>query len=208
MKIDGLCDDDSFYKLAKELADIPSLTYEEFVEHGEVCPTAMKKYFTSELFANLARNNKGAIGSEDFLRFIQRSMDLEATICGLLMHAIGKETSPLGFITEKELELYILLRLIPEIPSCRSLHQSFHPYYVFTAARRFFFFLDPKKSKRISITKLAHSTQMEELMFLKRISEFEKDMEPTAFATQVCIQPATASYNFFFLINTKLFHYI
>lgn len=78
-------------------------------------------------------------------------------------------------MTECELERYIF-ELVPDMRGCQMLDPSFYAYYVFTAARRFFFFLDPKRSRRVSIKKLAHSTIMEELMYLQRIASYDREI--------------------------------
>jgi len=88
-------------------------------------------------------------------------------------------------ISEREFERY-LFSLIPEL-RIRLIPDSdwFYPYYVFASSRRFFFFLDFRLTKSVSIKKIAHSTVMEELLFLKRLSQYEKDMDPEVFQSQV-----------------------
>lgn len=109
-----------------------------------------------------------------FYRFIQRSIDVELTILKLLPYA--KELKH-GYMVEKEIEIYIF-ELISEIAGCRNLPESFYPFYVFTASRRFFFYLDSKYSyRKLSIDILAHSTVMEEFLFFKRLSDFEHQQE-------------------------------
>ena len=46
---------------------------------------------------------------------------------------------------------------IPEMPLASSMDDKFHAFYVFTAVRRFMFFLDPKRRSRIPIATLAAS---------------------------------------------------
>ena len=87
-------------------------------------------------------------------------------------------------MTEDELERY-LFNLIPQLNSCRKLHEQFYPYYTFTAARRFLFFLDPRRTRRLNIKKLAHSSIMEEFLFLERITQYERDLTPDAFSSQI-----------------------
>ena len=87
-------------------------------------------------------------------------------------------------MTEDELERY-LFNLIPQLNSCRKLHEQFYPYYTFTAARRFLFFLDPRRTRRLNIKKLAHSSIMEEFLFLERITQYERDLAPDAFSSQI-----------------------
>ena len=107
-------------------------------------------------------------------RFVQRSIDVETTALQLLAHARENLS---GFLSEQELERYIY-EIISEIPDCQRLHESFYPvikifgcyiadllkyvrwkifgqYYVFTSARYFFFFLDPKRTRRVNIKKVS-----------------------------------------------------
>ena len=45
----------------------------------------------------------------------------------------------------QDLENYIL-ELIPTLPQLNCLEESFHSFYVCTAVRKFFFFLDPLRT--------------------------------------------------------------
>ena len=69
---------------------------------------------------------------ESFLRFVQRSIDVEIVCLQLMTHV---KESTLGFINEQELERFIMER-IPEIGACEDLPESFYPYYVFSSSRR------------------------------------------------------------------------
>ncbi|GMI26207.1 hypothetical protein TrRE_jg1331, partial [Triparma retinervis] len=64
-----------------------------------------------------------------------------------------------------DIENYIY-NLIPDLPPLQTMHENFYPFYVFTATRRFMFFLDPKRTGRVSIKKLVCSQVMEELLEL------------------------------------------
>lgn len=177
-RTEALVDDATFYELAKHLPEYPTLSYEGFQQlRLERVPKNMQKYFTPSLFLMLTRSEQGNIVTEDLLRFIQRSMDVESTLLQLLRFA-KDGLMPGGFITEQELERY-LFQSIPEISGFERMPSSFHPYYVFTSGRRFFFFLDPKRTHRLNIKKLGHSTVMEELLYMKRLSQVHRDMSPT-----------------------------
>jgi serine/threonine-protein phosphatase 2A regulatory subunit B'' len=51
----------------------------------------------------------------------------------------------LGYLKESDLENYIL-ELIPTLPQLNCLEESFYSFYVCTAVRKFFFFLDPLRT--------------------------------------------------------------
>ena len=185
-RLELLVDDVTLMDLADRLRSQPSLSYDEYVElsRGEdsVVPAGMRRFVSSpSVFLTLTRNDSGRILTEDLLHFVQRSMDVESTLLHLLRFA-SNGLSAGCFITEQELERY-LFKLIPEISGHESISRAFYPYYVFTAARRFFFFLDPKRTRRINIKKLGHSTVMEELLYLKRLSQVQNAVDPSQVAT-------------------------
>eukprot|EP00596_Hydrurales_sp_CCMP1899_P007168 CAMPEP_0119047896 /NCGR_PEP_ID=MMETSP1177-20130426/55670_1 /TAXON_ID=2985 /ORGANISM="Ochromonas sp, Strain CCMP1899" /LENGTH=396 /DNA_ID=CAMNT_0007023055 /DNA_START=233 /DNA_END=1423 /DNA_ORIENTATION=+ len=172
-----------FENLDKLLSAAQTLNYDEFISYCDKCPESIQRYFTAQYFLMLPKDKTGAITSEAFLRFVQRSIDVENTCLQLIKYAKGKD-SAMGFINELELERFILGR-IPDISACDDLPESFHPYYVFTASRRFLFFLDSRRTRRIRVKKLAHSAVMEEMLFLQRISRHEEEIDRKTFTNQV-----------------------
>jgi hypothetical protein len=87
-------------------------------------------------------------------------------------------------MTESEVEAYIY-DSIPHIPllTAANLHDTFIPFYVFTAVRRIFFFLDSLRTKKITIHKLSHSQEMDEFLWLQRLDQYRED-----YATQRAYQ--------------------
>ena len=55
------------------------------------------------------------------------------------------DSDGLGYLLEQDLENYVYDH-IPTIPALQPLQQSFYTFYVFTAVRRFMFFLDPRRT--------------------------------------------------------------
>ena len=127
----------------------------------------------------------------------------------LLYHV--KDNSSSRFIVESELERFILAK-IPDMSACREVPESFFPYYVFTAARRFLFFLDIHRTRRLNIKRLAHSAVMEELLFLQRISNQHLDkMDDKFVIEQVQYQEYTRIVLCIFLhrlVNRTNIHHI
>ena len=202
-----MSNDEAFYELGRILEGVSTLSYDDYLKLpvSVGCDEILKRYFTPRNFLSLARDESGCVGKDDLMRFIQRTMDVEVTIVGLLRHTVCDESTTdkageadgswgvkgisgvdgkIGYITEQELERFIF-ELIPSIPGCRDLDFRFYPFYVYTATRYFLFYLDPHNTKRISIKKLSHSYVMEELLFFKRVTKFENDMSPTTFSHQV-----------------------
>ena len=183
-RLQSLADDATFYQLAQQLQSRSSLSYEAYLDIGrsDDVPENLKSFFSSpSLFLTLARGDTGHVVTDELLRYIQRALDVESTLLQLLRFSSGGLSAG-GFITEKELERY-LFRLIPEISGHDKMPPSFYPYYVFTAARRFFFFLDTRRTQRINIKKLGHSSVMEELLYMKRLSHVKNDIDPSQIST-------------------------
>lgn len=82
-------------------------------------------------------------------------------------------TIPIGFdpllthVTEGQLQAYIT-KMIPKIDINQRMSEEFHEYYAITAAQKFMFFLDNRNSNTVSVTKVAHSKVMAELLQLCR----------------------------------------
>lgn len=183
---DMLVDDDLFFELADKMSSFPKLTFDLFGALQRQVPESLRRHFKSSNFLFFCKDLSGEINTDEFLRFIQRSIDVERTYLHLLRFCQfhGGFRNDNYVITEREFERY-LFSLIPEMSCCKGLDVWFYPYYVFAASRRFLFFLDQRHTKTVNIKKLAHSTVMEELLFLKRLSQYEKDMDPQIFQSQV-----------------------
>lgn len=61
-----------------------------------------------------------------------------------------------------------IFEMIPTLPQLNSLQEEFYPFYVFTAVRKFFFFLDPKRTGRLRIRDLLSSPILPELYELRQ----------------------------------------
>merc|ERR1711988_294673 len=77
-----------------------------------------------------------------------------------------------GYLREKDMENFIF-ELIPTLPQLNQLQEEFYPFYVFTAVRKFFFFLDPKRTGRIHIRDLLSSQILPELYELRQEQPME-----------------------------------
>lgn len=72
-----------------------------------------------------------------------------------------------GNLREKDLENFIF-ELIPSFVQLQNIPEAFHNYYVITAVRKFFFFLDPKKTGKIYIKDMLTSPILAELYDLRQ----------------------------------------
>jgi len=74
---------------------------------------------------------------------IKNGVDVMQKLLGLSLYDVAGR----GYLRESDLENYIL-ELIPTLPQLSGLEQSFYSFYVCTAVRKFFFFLDPLRTGR------------------------------------------------------------
>lgn len=65
--------------------------------------------------------------------------------------------------TLQDLENYIL-ELLPTLPQLDGLEKSFHSFYVCTAVRKFFFFLDPLRTGRVRIQDVLACSFLDDLL--------------------------------------------
>lgn len=63
----------------------------------------------------------------------------------------------------KDMESYIM-ELIPTLPQLEGLERSFHSFYVCTAVRKFFFFLDPLRTGKIRIRDILSCSFLDDLL--------------------------------------------
>lgn len=80
-----------------------------------------------------------------------------------------------GFLRESDLENYIL-ELIETLPQLDGLEKSFHSFYVCTAVRKFFFFLDPLRTGKIRIQDVLACSFLDDLLEL-RDQDLPKDVQ-------------------------------
>merc|ERR1712194_157343 len=122
-----------------------------------------EKFFLPSVFLKFPRDIFGYIAIVPFFTFVARKVNLKLTRMQLSTYDyIG-----LGYLREKDMENFIF-ELIPTLPQLNSLQEEFYPFYVFTAVRRFFFFLDPKRTGKIYISQLLTSLIIQELFELRQ----------------------------------------
>merc|ERR1719350_2337903 len=113
-------------------------------------------------FLKFPRDQNGCIAIVPFFTFVVRKVNLRQTRVQLSYYdALG-----CGYLREKDIENFIF-ELIPTLPQLQQLQEEFYPFYVFTAVRKFFFFLDPKRTGKIYIRVLLPSTILPELYELR-----------------------------------------
>lgn len=144
---DGFIDYDGFAKIREELAK----RGDRFVQ-----------FFMPSTFLKFPRDLNGCIAIITFFTFVVRKVNIRQTRVSLSYY----DQLGCGFLREKDMENFIF-ELIPTLPQLNSLHEEFYPFYVFTAVRKFFFFLDPKRTGRVRIRDLLSSPIITELYELR-----------------------------------------
>ena len=117
-------------------------------------------------FYSFAPREDGKIRVEDVFEYVVGVASLRKM--RIMLSAHDQEGS--GFLSETDLERFIV-QSVQDLPVLASLDQTFHVFYVCTAVRKFFFFLDPMRLGRISIKSILLSPVLSELFELEELDE-------------------------------------
>ncbi|XP_043241636.1 serine/threonine-protein phosphatase 2A regulatory subunit B'' subunit gamma-like [Amphibalanus amphitrite] len=148
------------------------LGWDDFCTASERATPKCKRYFTPFVFAKLQQDDPyGRISMMSFFNYVMRKIWLHQTRIGLSLYDVTGE----GFLREMDLENYIL-EMIPSLPQLNGLEKSFHNFYVCTAVRKFFFFLDPLRTGKIKIQDVLACSFLDELLEL-RDEELSKEAQ-------------------------------
>jgi len=132
---------------------------DELLKRGE----RFRQFFVPSTFLKFPRDPYGRIAIGPFFMYLVKKVNLRQTRVQLSYYdALG-----CGYLRERDMENFIF-ELIPTLPQLSSLQEEFYPFYVFTAVRKFFFFLDPKRTGRLHIRDLLTSNILPELYELRQ----------------------------------------
>mmetsp|Transcript_1279 Transcript_1279/g.3115 ORF Transcript_1279/g.3115 Transcript_1279/m.3115 type:complete len:468 (+) Transcript_1279:163-1566(+) len=132
---------------------------EKLCQRGE----RFRQCFSASTFLKLPHDSKGCVAIAPLFTFVVRMVNIKQTRVELSYYDEKRR----GYLREKDMENFIF-ELIPRLPQLNSLQEEFYPFYVFTAVRKFFFFLDPKKTGKIHIRDLLNSSILLDLYELLR----------------------------------------
>ncbi|CAK81725.1 unnamed protein product (macronuclear) [Paramecium tetraurelia] len=139
------------------------INYNSFLTIASQLPIKCRHFFSASTFLKFDRDEYGRIDIVAFFHSIVRKVNLFQTRIQISLYdSIGN-----GYLREKDLENYIF-ELIPTFPQLEKLDQNFYPFYVITAVRKFFFFLDSKRTGRIYIKDMLTSPILAELYELRQ----------------------------------------
>ena len=139
------------------------INYDSFLTIAKALPPKCRHFFSASTFLKFDRDEYGRIDIVSFFHSIVRKVSLFQTRIQISLYdSIGN-----GNLREKDLENYIF-ELIPTFAQLQNIPEPFHKYYVITAVRKFFFFLDPKKTGKIYIKDMLTSPILAELYDLRQ----------------------------------------
>uniref|UniRef100_A0A673N7Q5 Serine/threonine-protein phosphatase 2A regulatory subunit B'' subunit gamma n=1 Tax=Sinocyclocheilus rhinocerous TaxID=307959 RepID=A0A673N7Q5_9TELE len=142
------------------------ISYESFLKAGA--------FLHTRVYAKLLHNDPyGRISIMQFFNYVMRKVflnDSEHINRDVLYDVAGQ-----GYLRESDLENYIL-ELIPTLPQLDGLEKSFYSFYVCTAVRKFFFFLDPLHTGKIKIQDILACSFLDDLLEL-RDEELSKESQ-------------------------------
>ncbi|GAB1609697.1 serine/threonine-protein phosphatase 2A regulatory subunit B'' subunit gamma-like isoform X2 [Argonauta hians] len=148
------------------------INYQDFLKVATQVGTKCRSFFTATIFGKLYQKERyGRIPIMQFFNYVMRKVWLHQTRIGLSLY----DVTGLGYLKETDLENYIL-ELIPTLPRLNILERSFYPFYVCTAVRKFFFFLDPMRTGKIKILDILACGFLDNLLEL-RDEELTKEMQ-------------------------------
>lgn len=148
------------------------ISYEDFTKVAQLAGEKCKVYFTAKVFAKIFQNDPyGRISLLHFFNYVMRKVWLHQTRIGLSLYDVAGQ----GYLREADLENYIL-ELIPTLPQLNGLEKSFHSFYVCTAVRKFFFFLDPLRTGKVKIQDILACSFLDDLLEL-RDDDLPKDKQ-------------------------------
>ena len=154
------------------------INYKDFQIVGEKNPM-FSDYFKPSTFLKFDKDKYGRIEVLSFFHYVVRKNSIEENKINLSLSDVCCE----GFLIDKDLEGYIK-KEIRNFPFYDEINDEIKEYYLLVAQRKFFFFLDPKRTGKIYINDIVTSNILTEFLDVERITD-KKEME----------------YNWFSLIN-------
>ncbi len=139
------------------------LNYNSFLTVASKLPLKFRHFFSASTFLKFDRDEYGRIDMQSFFHSIVRKNNLFQT----RIHISLYDTAGNGYLTENNLCEYIS-ELIPTFIHLKNMDEAFKEKYIMAATRKFFFFLDPKRTGRIYIKDMLTSTILAELYELRQ----------------------------------------
>ncbi|CAF0877830.1 unnamed protein product [Brachionus calyciflorus] len=160
------------------------IDYKNFRKVGSLVGAKCKQFFSPSVFAKLYESDPdGRISINQFLGYVTKKFWLHQTRIGLSLY----DGAGLGYLKESDLENYIF-ELIPTLPQLEILEKSFYSFYVCTAVRKFFFYLDPLRTGKVKITEILASGFLDQLIELRDEELSKEHLETNWFSAQSALR--------------------
>ena len=146
------------------------INYKDFKLVAEKNPV-FSEYFRPSIFLQFDKDKYGRIELLSFFHFVFRKINCEENKINLSISDFCCE----GFLIDKDLENYIK-KVIVGFPFYSEISEEIKEYYILVAQRKFFFFLDPKRTGKIFINDIVTSNILAEFLDLEKVTS-KKEME-------------------------------
>jgi len=146
------------------------INYKDFKIVAEKNPI-FSEYFRPSVFLQFDKDKYGRIELLSFFHYIFRKINCEENKINLSISDFCCE----GFLIDKDLENYIK-KVIVNFPFYSEISEEIKEYYLLVAQRKFFFFLDPKRTGKIFINDIVISNVLSEFLDLEKVTN-KKEME-------------------------------
>jgi serine/threonine-protein phosphatase 2A regulatory subunit B'' len=151
------------------------LTYGDFRRVAFMMPEKAQHLFTPSTFLKFRRDAAGRIDAGLFYEYVQNYVELLGERCSLSVF----DSKGDGYLRENDVENFFL-QFLEGVPSLQLLQEEFHNFYVFTAVRKLFFFLDPNGRLKISIKDILTSAVYREINEIQQAFDLTPDDPRTA----------------------------
>jgi len=122
------------------------INYKDFKKIREKFDPIFSEFFKATTFLKFDRDKYGRIETVAFCHYVLRKTNIDEIRINLSMSDLYCE----GFLTDKELDSFIKEE-IKQFYFYEDISEDIKEYYLLVAQRKFFFFLDPKRSGKIYI---------------------------------------------------------
>lgn len=161
----------------------PRITYDAFVAVAKQMPAAVSEnYMRASHFLKFPADEHARIAITPYFQWVMR----RSTLLGQMLELRAYDSAGTGKLTETQLENYIT-ELLPTLPALEGLQETFIPFYVCTAVRKFFFFLDPKRRGCVRIREMLSSPILNEFNELRRPALSEDETKNNWFSQQTAL---------------------
>ena len=139
------------------------INYDQFVSVSRMLDPKWRQFFSPSTFLKFERDEYGRIEISQFFQYVVRKTNLLQLRLNISLY----DSNGYGYLNENDLQNYIF-DLIQTFPQFQDIQENFYLFYVLTAVRKFFFFLDPKCTGKILIKDLMTSQTLAELFEWKQ----------------------------------------